>query len=106
MAPKLEDVYGQQKAHDHDRGCTLSSVRGVRDIRTPDLVRLVDGQMPQQIRIDLVPRMRLARLRVLVDRRQAHLRHQPTDPMAANAPRYGACGRTLCVCEDLDQSLQ
>src|ERR1039458_7653169 len=60
--------------------------RDVGDIRTPDLVRLVDGQMPQQIRIDLVPRMRLARLRVLVDRRQAHLGHQPTDMVAPNAP--------------------
>src|SRR5215204_661338 len=55
-------------------------------IRTPDLVRPINAQVPQQIRIDLVLRVRLARLRTLIDRRQAHLGHQSTDAMAPNTP--------------------
>jgi hypothetical protein len=55
-------------------------------IRTPDLVRTVNAQVPQQIRVDLVLWVRLARLRTLIDRRQAHLGHQPADTMAPNAP--------------------
>jgi hypothetical protein len=50
------------------------------------MVRLIDRQMPQQIRIDLVPRMRLAGLWVPIDRRQTHFGHQPADTMAPNAP--------------------
>jgi hypothetical protein len=42
--------------------------------------------MPKKIRMDLVPRMRLAGLRMLINRRQAHLGHQPTDAVATNAP--------------------
>ena len=35
--------------------------------------------------MDLVPRMRLADLGMLINRRQAHLGHQPTDAVATNA---------------------
>ena len=35
-------------------------------------------------------RMRFARLRALVDRRQAHLEHQTTNAMAPNAPTVAA----------------
>jgi len=49
--------------------------RNVGHIRTPHLVRLIDGQVAQQIRIDLVLRVRLAGLRALIDRRQARLGH-------------------------------
>lgn len=45
-----------------------SSHRDISHVGTPDLVRLLDGQMAQQIRIDLVLRVRLAGLRMLIDR--------------------------------------
>ena len=35
--------------------------------------------------MDLVPRMRLADLGMLINRRQAHLGRQPTDAVATNA---------------------
>ena len=42
--------------------------------------------MAKQVWPCLVLWMRFARLRALVDRRQAHLAHQPTDAMTPNAP--------------------
>src|SRR6202050_2387132 len=60
--------------------------RDVGHVCTPDLVRPIDGQMAKQIWPYSMLRMRFTRLRTLVDRRQAHLEHQPTDAMAPNAP--------------------
>src|SRR3954467_2108990 len=58
--------------------------RYIRDVRTPDLVWPVNYHLPQQIRIDLVVRMRNRGARSLVDRLQPHLGHQPPDALAAN----------------------
>lgn len=41
--------------------------RDIGDVSGPDLVRPVDGEVPQQIRIDLVPRPLLAGIRLPVD---------------------------------------
>lgn len=62
-----------EPVHDGDQVQEASAHRDVGYVCAPDLVRPVDGQMPQQIRIGLVPRMWLTGLRALVDRRQTHL---------------------------------
>ena len=51
--------------------------RNAGDVGAPDLVRLVDHLVAQQVGPDLVLRMRNRRLRSLVDRLQPHLPHQP-----------------------------
>ena len=49
------------------------------DIRTPDLVRMIDRNSFQKIGIDLVLRMRLAQSRLGMNRLKSHLPHQPSD---------------------------
>ena len=68
----------------------LSAHRDVGHVRTPDLVRPIDGQVArhQLWPCSMLP-MWFARLRPLVDRRQAHLA-QSTDTMAPNAPALAA----------------
>jgi hypothetical protein len=72
--------------HDRDQVKEAAPHRDVGHVGAPHMVRLIDGQMPKQIRIDLVSRMRLTGLRMLVDRRKTHLGHQPADAMTTNAP--------------------
>jgi len=56
--------------------------RHVGDIRAPDLVRTLYGQVPQQIRILAVAVVRDARARLAPDRLMADLPAQPLDPLA------------------------
>ena len=72
--------------------------RDIRDIRAPHLVRPVDRQPSQQIRIHPVARMRHCRSGRLIDRRQAHQAHQPAHPLAPDqmtlapqVPRHLPC---------------
>ena len=61
--------------------------RDVRDVRAPHLVRTVDLQFAQQVRVDVVIRLRVARARLAVDRLQANQAHQAPD---STAPRRHA----------------
>jgi hypothetical protein len=72
--------------HDGDEVKETAPHRDVSHVGAPDLVWPLDRQMPQQIRVNLVVRVRLARLRSLIDRRQADLAHQTPHPLAADAP--------------------
>jgi site-specific DNA recombinase len=56
--------------------------RDVRDISRPHLV--LDGEAAQQVRIGLVLGVRLAGVGFLPDHLQAHLTHQPADPLAVD----------------------
>lgn len=55
----------------------------VRQIRGPDLVESVDNEIPQQVRIDPVFRMRLASVAFAVDGLDSHLGHQRADMATA-----------------------
>ena len=48
----------------------------LRALVGPDVVRLLDGEVAQQVRVDLVGRMTLAGIGFAVQRRNAHLRHE------------------------------
>lgn len=66
------------------------------DICAPNLIGAVNLPLPQQIRIDRMLGVRLAGSRTLVDRFQAHLRHEATDAMATNNDPFPAqIGRDL-----------
>ena len=56
----------------------------VRNVSTPDLIRLCDLHIPQQIRIRLVLRVWLTGLWLLVDCHQSHFTHKPTHSTTAN----------------------
>src|SRR5580658_2219151 len=79
-----------EPVHDRDQVQEASTHRDVGHVCTPDLVRPIDGQMAKQIWPYPMLRMRFARLRTLVDRRQTHLEHQTTNPMTPNAPTVAA----------------
>ena len=62
--------------------------RAKGNITRPDLVRPLDAQVPQEVRVNLVSLARLARSPPRIQRRQVHLSHQPlntfsVDPVAA-----------------------
>jgi len=57
--------------------------RQIGDIHGPDLVRSLDGEVAQQVRIDPVGRMPLAGIGFAVQRGNAHLRHQRADVQSA-----------------------
>jgi hypothetical protein len=56
--------------HDRNQVKEAAPHRDIGHVGALHMVRPIDGQMPKQIRIDLVPRMRLTGLRMLVDRRK------------------------------------
>jgi hypothetical protein len=56
----------------------------VRDIHRPDLVRSVDDQVPQQIRIDRMCRMRLTGVFLAVNRLDPHQSHQAPYPSSSD----------------------
>lgn len=64
--------------HDRHEVQEATPHRNVRDVGAPHLIRLRDRLAPQQIRIRLVLRVWLAGSRLLVDRHQPHLAHEPT----------------------------
>ena len=66
--------------HDRDQVQETRRHRNVGDVGAPNLVRAVDRQVPKQIRVDAVTRLRAARARLAVDRFQPHQPHQPADP--------------------------
>ena len=68
--------------HDRHQVQEASPHRDVAHVSASDLIRLLDRQMPQQTRIDPVPRGRIANARPLADRRQPRLDHQPQYPVA------------------------
>ena len=58
----------------------MNPVHGnIRYIRRPYLVGPIDGQIPQQVGIDLMVRMRPAGSGLGIDRLQTHQPHQPLD---------------------------
>jgi len=59
-------------------------IGNICDIGTPVLVRPIDDQIAQQIWIFPMLRMGHGRTRLLVNRPQAHDRHEPPDPLAAH----------------------
>ena len=59
--------------HDGDEINEASAHRYLGHVGTPNMNGPVDGHMPQQIEVDPVMRVRLAGLRWLIDRQQAHL---------------------------------
>ena len=72
-----------------------------RDVRTPDLVRAVDGHALQQVGIDGMRRMRLAGSGPRVDRLQPQDPHQPPDAMATNRdPVPAQIRRDLAAAEE------
>ena len=84
--------------HDRQQIPKAAPHRDGGDVNIPDVIWIIDRQPPQQIRIDLVLRIRLRRILFLVDRRQPHQLHQSTDPLAADSvalttqvPRYQPC---------------
>ena len=54
--------------------------RNVGDVRAPNLIRTVDRQPAQQVRVDPVSRLGVARTGLPVNRLQAHQVHHTTDP--------------------------
>src|SRR3954454_8490043 len=58
--------------------------RNIRDIHAPHLVRSLDRQPAQQIRVDFVPRPRLRRVGLAVDRLDPHPPHQRGNQFPAN----------------------
>jgi site-specific DNA recombinase len=50
----------------------------------PDLIRTVNDQIPQQVRIDLVRRVRQAEIALRILRRQVHRAHQALDLLAVH----------------------
>lgn len=80
---RVRDARGQYLAgapvHDGDQVEKASAHRQVRDVGAPDLVGPIDPQATQQIGVGLVPLCRFARVRLLIDRHQAHEPLQSTD---------------------------
>src|SRR5262249_54889332 len=61
--------------------------RNIRDVHRPDLVRPRDLKAPQQIRVDLVARLRRGGARTPIERFYPHAQHQHSYmPTAALAP--------------------
>lgn len=70
--------------HDRHEVEEASSPGGVGTIRTPGLVGPVDRQIPQQIGIFPVLKMRHCCAGLLVDCPRRHLWHEPAGSFAAN----------------------
>ncbi|MEP2762301.1 MAG: hypothetical protein ABJP66_24875 [Hyphomicrobiales bacterium] len=66
------------------------------NIRATDLVGPVNLHLPQQIRIDRVPRVWLAGSRAFVDSLKTHLGHQSADAMTPHDDPF-----TAKICRDL-----
>jgi hypothetical protein len=71
--------------HHRDEVEESSADRHVGDVRRPHLVRLVDDEVAQQIREDLVPWRRLRRPALRPQRGDTHLPHQPLHALAVDA---------------------
>ena len=70
----------------HDRHQIHIPVRHghVGDVRRPRLIGVIDGQVPEQIGVNPMLRMRAAGVRLGVDRLDAHQPHQPLDAFAVD----------------------
>src|SRR5271166_5562745 len=79
-----------EPVHHRDQIDKALGQRDVRDVRAPHLVRPLDRQTAQKIRIDLVFRVRLAGVRLLVDRLDPHQPHQTAHPFAVHRPAIPA----------------
>src|SRR5271169_1807396 len=91
ISPKPRKLaWGQDRFGNYLEVQEASAHRNVSHVRAPDLVRPIDGQMAKQIWPYPVLGVWFAGLWPLVDRRQTHLQHQPTDTMAPNAPAVAA----------------
>lgn len=53
----------------------------VRNINAPDLIRMINNCISQQIRVFLVIRMGLAQFLLRINGLQSHLAHQPADTL-------------------------
>ena len=53
----------------------------IRQINGPDLIRMIDNDISQQIRILLMLWMGFAQILLRINRLQTHLAHQPADPL-------------------------
>jgi len=95
---RVGDIPGQDKTtepvDDRDTVHEASLHRNVGDVSAPHMVRLCDGHVPQQVRIDLMIWRWFAHFWACVDGLDAHLMHQPcysfvinTEPLLSH--RYG-----------------
>ena len=66
--------------HDDDQVQVPFGHGNVAEIGCPDLIRTVNGQVPEQVGVNLMPWSRLARPTLRIDRKKPHLPHQPLDP--------------------------
>ena len=70
----------------HD-GCQIDKPAGHRhvgDVHRPNVIRALDRQVPQQVRVDRVRRMPPAGVGLLVHRHDVHCAHQRRDVLATN----------------------
>ncbi len=56
----------------------------IGDVGGPHLVRVIDAQVPEQVGVNPMLRMRPAGVRLGIDRLDAHESHQPLDPLAVD----------------------
>ena len=70
--------------HDHHQVRKAVRHRHVGQVGTPDLVGPVDRQSPQSIRVDRMPRVRSAGVRLAVQGFDSHDPHQPLHPLAVD----------------------
>lgn len=70
--------------HDSKQVHEASLHRDVGDVRRPDVIRLNDFQIAQQVGIDLVCRMPLAGVGFAIPRMDAHAPHQGPDTFSAD----------------------
>jgi hypothetical protein len=75
--------------HDHHQIEEALGHRDEGDVCAPDLINPFDRDPTEQVGVDLVRRCRLARVRPLVDRRQASKPHQTPDPFAVDDMALG-----------------
>ena len=83
-------VPGREAAFDFTDASSLGvRHRDVADIGRPHLIRSLDGQAPQQVRIHRVSDPGLARARLRIQGAQAHLAHQALDSLAIHRVPLG-----------------
>ena len=94
--------------HDRHQVKEAALHRDVSDVGAPDMVRPLDRQTPQQIRVDPVLGVRIAGTRRPIDRLKPHQAHQPSGPASADPHALAAqvkCHPTGAVKRVLQEQL-
>ena len=87
--PPSEDV-AARPVHDRHQVEEAAPHRDIGDVGAPDMVRPLDRQAPQQIRVDPVLGVGRAGARRPIDRLKPHQAHQTTGPAAPDANALSA----------------